>query len=225
MPRKTAPDANVDSDVDVKTTSSLPAAIDPRPGASVSPHVVNVFDKAVSPGAAPGLRLAPLGGRPAGDALALSVVAWVRNIAYDKDVWMDLSLLEGDTEVLHTESVPLAYQEPAEGGGDFFAVGAAVPAPKAASGTSPASTLQYRIYAQMNGQLFTDGILHTHDVAAAAPASAAPAKPAKTTAPKPAASKPAAAAKPAKPKTSTAKPPAASKPATAPKAKPRTPKA
>jgi hypothetical protein len=192
-------------------SSSSPVEV--RPGAAVSPDMVNVFEEAGSPGAAPGLHLVRLGDRPAGDAIALSVLAWVRNVAYDKDVWLDLYVL-GEGGVLHAETIPLAYQEPAEGGGDFFAAGAAVPAPKA--GSSSLATLQFRVYGQMNGQLFTDGVLHSHPIEAtpvkkASPKAAAP----KTSAPKAAAPKVAKA-----PKVS-----GGDKPAAAPRArKPRTPK-
>jgi len=94
-------------------SSSSP--VDVRPDATVSPEMVNVFEQAVSPGAAPGLRLVRLGDRPSGEAIALSLLAWVRNVAYDKDVWIDLYVL-GPGGVLHAETIPLDYQEPAEGG-------------------------------------------------------------------------------------------------------------
>src|SRR5947208_15924644 len=109
-------------------SSSSP--VDVRPDATVSPEMVNVFEQAVSPGAAPGLRLVRLGDRPSGEAIALSLLAWVRNVAYDKDVWIDLYVL-GPGGVLHAETIPLDYRETAEGGGDCFAAGARVPAPKA----------------------------------------------------------------------------------------------
>jgi hypothetical protein len=184
--------------------------------------MINVFQQAVSPGAAPGLRLAPLGGRPAGDAIALSIIAWVRNVSYDKDVWVDVNVLEDGESVLHAEAVPLSFQEQAEGDGDFFAAGAAVPAPTAKAGSSPKLTLQFRLYGRMNGQLFTDGLLHSHQIEAS---------PAKKPASKPSA--PTSAAKPAEKATATK---AATKPATpkaeiaekapAPKArKPKAPKA
>jgi len=205
--------------------------------------MVNVFEQAVSPGAAPGLRLVRLGDRPAGDAIALSILAWVRNVTYDKDVWIDLYVL-GPGGVLHAETIPLDYQEAAEGGGDFFAAGAAVPAPKAGPEDSSMGTMQFRVYCQMSGQLFTDGILHSHQIESTpvgqitkpAPASTTPAtsgaEPAapKAAAPKAAAPKPATAratsktiaAKAAKaPKrASEDKPAAAAKPR-----KPKTPKA
>ncbi len=235
MPKRSVQGTGSPENGTVGLMEPLPAStpVEPRAGATISPDMVNVFEQAVSPGAAPGLHLVPLGGRPAGDAIALSILAWVRNVAYDKDVWADLFVLdEGD--VLHSETVPLAYQEPAEGGGDFFAAGAAVPAPKAGAEGSSRRMLQYRIYGQMSGQLFTDGILHTHEIeatpvkkaepAAAAPKATAPKATAPkataptTTAPKVAARK-AAAPKAAAPKTPAAEPaPAATKP-TAPRSR------
>jgi hypothetical protein len=221
---------------------SASSPVEVRPGAAVNPDVVNVFEQAVSPGAAPGLHLVRLGDRPAGDAIALSVLAWVRNVAYDKDVWVDLYVL-GEGGVLHAETIPLAFQEPAEGGGDFFAAGAAVPAPKAGPETSAMGMLQFRLYGQMNGQLFTDGILHSHQIEAT-PVRKAARKPAAVTTTADPAAEPAAGTSPAPkttaPKTSAsratraastraAKAPKAAaevKPAAAPKPrKPKTPKA
>jgi hypothetical protein len=202
------------------------ANVELRPGATISPETVNVFQEAVSPGAA-GLRLVPLGGRPAGAAIAVSVQAWVRNISYDKHLWVDLCLLGDGKQVVFAQSLPLAFHEPADGGGDFFTVGAAVPAPKAAS---PVTTLLYRLYCEMNGQLFTDGILHSHELPAAgkkAAAEKASAKPVTKTATKTAAKPKAAAAKTAAaPKAKAAAAPklkAAAEPAKT--RKPRTPKA
>ena len=214
-------------------STSSPAEV--RPGAAVNPDMVNVFEQAVSPGAAPGLHLVRLGDRPAGDAIALSVLAWVRNVAYDKDVWVDLYVL-GEGGVLHAETIPLAFQEPAEGGGDFFAAGAAVPAPKAGPETSAMAMLQFRIYGQMNGELFTDGILHSHPIEATPVRKVAPKPAAVTTTADPTAEP---AAEPAAPKAArkaaaprAAKAPKApkaageAKPAAAPRArKPKTTKA
>ncbi|HWD09871.1 MAG TPA: hypothetical protein VHA57_12360 [Actinomycetota bacterium] len=158
-----------------------PASVEPRPGAEVRPDIVNVFEEGVSAGTATGLRLAPLGGRRSSDAIALSVRAWVRNLAYDKDLWIDVSLAGDDGELLHAESVSLSFLEPAGGGGDFFTIGTAVPAPTAVEEQAP--TLFYRLYGQLSGQLYTDGVLHCHTVAAETTAAAAktpvPAPPAK----------------------------------------------
>jgi hypothetical protein len=215
-------------DVGLMEPGSSSSPVEVRPGATVSPEMVNVFEQAVSPGAAPGLRLVRLGDRPSGEAIALSLLAWVRNISYDKDVWIDLYVL-GPGGILHAETIPLDYQEAAEGGGDFFAAGAAVPAPKAGPEDSSMGTLQFRIYCQMNGELFTDGILHSHPIESTPVRKAAP-KPAAviTTAdptPQPAAGK--TARKPATPRAAKAsKVPGEAKPAATPRArKPKTPKA
>ena len=81
-------------------------------------------------------------------------------------------------------------------------------------------TLQFRIYGQMNGQLFTDGILHSHPIEAT-PVKKAATKPAAVSsaaeAAAPAAGK--AARKPAAPRAAKAsKVPGETKPAAAPRA-------
>ncbi|MEA2503900.1 MAG: hypothetical protein QOG36_943 [Actinomycetota bacterium] len=236
MPRRsTDGSSSPETAVGLMEPGSASSPVEVRPGAAVNPDMVNVFEQAVSPGAAPGLHLVRLGDRPAGDAIALSVLAWVRNVAYDKDVWVDLYVL-GEGGVLHAETIPLAFQEPAEGGGDFFAAGAAVPAPKAGPETSAMAMLQFRIYGQMNGELFTDGILHSHPIEATPVRKAAPKPAAVTTTADPTAEP---AAEPAPPKAArkaaaprAAKAPKApkaageAKPAAAPRArKPKSPKA
>jgi hypothetical protein len=185
MPRRDAQGSGPEAGaVSLMEPGAASSPVEPRSGATISPDMVNVFEQAVSPGAAPGLHLVPLGGRPAGDAIALSVLAWVRNVAYDKEVWVDLYVLGEGGDVLHAETIPLTYQEPAEGGGDFFAAGAAVPAPMAGASGSSRRMLQFRIYGQMNGQVFTDGVLHVHGVEATPARRAAPKAPtAKTAAP------------------------------------------
>jgi hypothetical protein len=233
MPRRsTEGSGSTETAVGLMEPGSASSPVEVRPGAAVNPDMVNVFEQAVSPGAAPGLHLVRLGDRPAGDAIALSVLAWVRNVAYDKDVWVDLYVL-GEGGVLHAETIPLAFQEPAEGGGDFFAAGAAVPAPKAGPETSAMAMLQFRIYGQMNGQIFTDGILHSHPIEAAPVRKAAPKPAAVTTTvdptsqPATAPAAPKAARKAAAPRAAKASKAAAEgKPAAAPRArKPKTPKA
>lgn len=221
MPRKPASTPTLAGTATIDVPAPLP--VDLRPGAAISPETVNVFEEGVSAGTG-ALRLAPLKGRPAGDAIAVSVRAWVRNLAYDKDLWIDLALTE-EREMLHAETLALTYQEPAGAGGDFFTVGAAIPAPKA--GTSPQPrTVLYRLYGQMNGQIFTDGVLHHHEIVAPPKAKAVPApeaapKPARKTAATtvaPAVPKPAAPAVKAATKTTTksaAKTPAPATPTTA----------
>jgi hypothetical protein len=119
-------------------------AEDSRPDALPSPDMVNVFEEALS------------------FPTRLLAKAWVRNVAYDKKVWLDVDLLGKSGEALHSETLPLQYLEPAGGTGDFFLADVAVPPPTWTAGRASAHELRYRLYYQVEGQVFTDGICHHH---------------------------------------------------------------
>jgi hypothetical protein len=88
---------------------------------------------------------------------------WVRNIAYDKRVWLDVDVLGRSGEAVHSETLPLQYLESAGGAGDFFHGDVTVRA-AAARSTRPANgrQLRYRLYYEVSGQVFTDGLCHQH---------------------------------------------------------------
>ena len=133
--------------VRTKTADRLRAASrtkDSRPGAVPSLEMVNIFEEALS---APG---------------GLLTKAWVRNVAYDKKVWLDVDLIGRAGEALHSETLPLQYVEPAGGAGDFFLAGFPVPPAARTTGRAPASELRYRLYYEVEGQVFTDGFCHSH---------------------------------------------------------------
>jgi len=120
-------------------------AAESRPGAVPSLEMVNLFEGAV---ASPSRLLAKV---------------WVRNVAYDKRVWLDVDVLGRSGEPLHSESLPLQYLEPAGGAGDFFEGDvtlqeAAAHSPRTAAGRQ----LRYRLYYEVDGQVFTDGVCHHH---------------------------------------------------------------
>ena len=117
---------------------------DSRPGALPSPEMVNVFEEAV---ASPSRLLAK---------------AWVRNVAYDKKVWLDFDLLGRSGEALHSETLPLRFLEPAGGTGDFFLADVSVPPSSQKAGQASARQLRYRLYYEVDGQVFTDGVCHHH---------------------------------------------------------------
>ncbi len=118
--------------------------------------MVNVFAEAVSAPPAPARRA---GARAAAHGkVALSVTAWVKNVAVAKKVWVDVSLLSEAGEPILSETHPLGYQEPAGGGGEFFVLDAPL------SATGPASAIRYRLFYEVNGHVFTDGVLHWHQL-------------------------------------------------------------
>jgi hypothetical protein len=85
---------------------------------------------------------------------------WVRNVAYDKRVWLDVDVLGGRGQALHSETLPLQYLEPAGGAGDFFLGDVTVGVATQSSRTAAARRLRYRLYYEVGGQVFTDGVCH-----------------------------------------------------------------
>jgi hypothetical protein len=100
----------------------------------------------------------------------LLVEAWVRNLAYEKEVWIDVQGLGGDGALLFSRTLPLQYREPAGGGGDLFRLRTMIhQAGSAGPGwCSPDwkddRLLQARLYCKLNDQLFTDGVVHRFEV-------------------------------------------------------------
>jgi hypothetical protein len=88
---------------------------------------------------------------------------WVRNVAYDKRVWLDVDVLGRSGEPVHSETLPLQYLEPAGGAGDFFQGDVTVRGGAARPTRTPAGRrLRYRLYYEVGGQVFTDGVCHQH---------------------------------------------------------------
>lgn len=131
-------------------------ARDPRPGAVPSPEMVNLFEEALAAPPVPAKTR-----RATDDATSrLLATAWVSNVAYDKRVWLDLELLSQAGKPVHAETLPLGYVEPAGGAGDFFRADVPIPEPATRDRRRAACSLQYRLYYEVNGQVFTDGVLH-----------------------------------------------------------------
>ncbi|MGH2733861.1 MAG: hypothetical protein ACRDJG_13170, partial [Actinomycetota bacterium] len=92
------------------------------------------------------------------------VHAWVNNFAYAKDVWADVYLLDRAEEILYAQVFGFRYVEPAGGDGDCFALDALVPASGLGSRAGEARRLQFRLYYQVEEELFTDGFVHDHEL-------------------------------------------------------------
>jgi hypothetical protein len=83
-------------------------------------------------------------------------------------------IFDSGDALIHASTVPLHYVGPAHGfpaDGDFFAFAGKIyqgstATPGAVSPKPEARTVQYRLYYEVNHQLFTDAILHQHHLPA-----------------------------------------------------------
>lgn len=149
-----------------------PSAALAEPAGSVSPRAGAVTDEAMIRTAADAAvkhNLFPSRpGYPSGMTSLethLHVEAWVRNTAYEKHVWVDVHLFEAGDAPVHAATIPLAYTQPAGDGGDLFVLDAPlyqglIATPGSVTPRPDVRVVQYRLYGQVGGTVYTDGVLH-----------------------------------------------------------------
>ena len=157
--------ANVAPDDVGSYTPTLPAhSVSARWGAIVDSGIVHLIeDAAVKVNTLPSRP-----GYPSGMSnlqTRLKVEAWVKNATYVKSVWVDLHVFGLDDELLHAETLPLQYTHSPDETGDVFLLDqmlyqGSVASEGSVSPKPDAHTVQYRLYGELGGQLFTDGFLH-----------------------------------------------------------------
>lgn len=96
---------------------------------------------------------------------SLHVEAWVRNTTYTKSLWIDVHVYEGEHRLVQSGTLPLQYARPAGDGGDLFILDSMLfrgfVATQGSVDLRPdARLVQYRLYGEVEGQIFTDGIPH-----------------------------------------------------------------
>ena len=95
----------------------------------------------------------------------LHVEAWVKNTTYAKNVWVDVHVFESEAEPVHRATLPLAYARPAGDSGDVFVLDSPVfqglvATPGSVTLRPDARVVQYRLYSELDGTVYTDGVLH-----------------------------------------------------------------
>ncbi|MGI8776709.1 MAG: hypothetical protein ACR2LJ_04835 [Acidimicrobiales bacterium] len=141
-----------------------------REGAVPRPDMVSVVDETATKENAK-----PPG--PTGDAAGLeletklSVQAWVRNVDPTKYSWVDLHVFDENDQLIRAETLALDWLEAAGDDGDIFAFEGSIYRGTGAVGGSvwfgeDARKLQYRLYYEVNGTVFSDGVLRQHEVTA-----------------------------------------------------------
>ena len=139
-------------------------AVSPRAAATVDPTILRVTDDA----AVKQNTFPSWSGHPSGRAhwqTHLHVEARVRNTTYAKNVWADVHVFGHDGALIASETRAFAYARPAGDGGDIFRLDGAVfegatVTPGSATPRPDARLVQYRVYCEFDGQVFTDGVLH-----------------------------------------------------------------
>ena len=140
------------------------ALVVPRLGAAVNPAVLHLTnDAAVKQNAF--TSHSGYAHSMANMQTSLHVEAWVENRAYAKHVWADVHVFDHAGALVHHETLPLRYARPAGDGGDVFVLDAPlfqgmVATPGSVDVRPDARLVQYRLYAELEGRVFTDGLLH-----------------------------------------------------------------
>jgi len=145
------------------TTVDVPA-VSPRAEAVVDAAVLHVKEDA----AVKQNTFASRPGYPSGGAhwqTHLHVEAWVRNTTFAKHLWADVHVFAHDGALVHSETCAFAYERPAGDGGDLFQLDCVIyegakATPGSATPRPDVRRVQYRLYAELEGRVHTDGVLH-----------------------------------------------------------------
>lgn len=136
----------------------------PRDGATIDPAVLRVRDDAaVKHNVFPSWA-----GHPSGRAhwqTHLHVEAWVRNTTFAKNLWADVHVFAHDGALVSSETCAFVYERPAGDGGDVFRLDCAVyeggtATPGSAAPRADVRLVQYRLYGELDGCVYTDGHVH-----------------------------------------------------------------
>jgi hypothetical protein len=135
-----------------------------REGAIPNPGFVNVLDQAATK---KNVFPAPPNGPPVGKDLRtfLDVRAWVRNVAFAKEVWIDVHVFDRDAARIEAATFGLPWEGSAGGFADLFRFQGEIyrgltATPGSVSPRPNAWLVQYRQYYAVEGKLYTDAILH-----------------------------------------------------------------
>ena len=136
----------------------------PRDGATTDLHVIHVRAGA----AIKHNTFSSWSGHPSGRAhwqTHLHVAAWVKNTTYAKRLWADVHVFGHDGTLVSSDTCAFGYERPAGDGGDIFVLDCAVyegatVTPGSATLRPDARLVQYRLYGELDGRVFTDGLLH-----------------------------------------------------------------
>jgi uncharacterized protein DUF6209 len=104
----------------------------------------------------------------------LFVQAWAAShlLPEPRATWLDIHIFDDANELIRSQTLPMTPGGAAESGGEFFVFdrsiyegsGLMAPGSVARVKAETARKLQYRLYCQAGDQIFTDGLLHQHEL-------------------------------------------------------------
>lgn len=139
-----------------------------RSGAVASPDMVIVLDESTTKmnakndpaGAGSGLDLETM----------LSLKAWARDRGEMKHIWVDVHVFDDHDELIRSETLPLHLLRAADDGDEYGFEGSVYRGTGASPGSvwlaPDARKVQYRLYYEAEGTVYSDGLLRQHDVQA-----------------------------------------------------------
>lgn len=100
----------------------------------------------------------------------VSVQAWVRKLAEQQHSWLDLHVFDECDQLIRSVTLPLSHVRAADDDGEVFGFEGGV---YRGTGASPGSVwlapdarkVQYRVYFEAGGTVYSDGLLRQHDLA------------------------------------------------------------
>lgn len=99
----------------------------------------------------------------------LSVQAWVRKLGEPQHSWLDLHVFDESDQLIRSETLPMNYVRTADNDGEVFGFEGGV---FKGTGASPGSVwlapdarkVQYRVYCEAGGTVYSDGLLRQHEL-------------------------------------------------------------
>jgi hypothetical protein len=95
----------------------------------------------------------------------LHAEAWVQNATGPRSVSADVRVFGHDGALVASETTPFVYERPAGDGGNLFRLDwvvyeGATATPGSVTPRPDVRRVEFRLYGEINGRIFTDGILH-----------------------------------------------------------------
>jgi hypothetical protein len=146
-------------DVDRSGLAVPPDSVGPRAGAVVDAEMVSVVadaaSKARTPSGSSGSRV----------VVRMAVEARIRDAASARAAWADVHVFDGAEDRVHARTVPLERRAADDESARFVWDDAVYQGSGGGSGVGvafrpDAHLVQYRVYGDVHGQVFTDGVLH-----------------------------------------------------------------